>query len=182
VPSTKNLAARQKASLFVVLASLNNGHNFDLCACCVGVKSSSRPKLVLARPLCLHSATWRSSLVVNLSSIAPRRVPVIEVEARAVANRCRMAAMTLVCSLIWPCNNFVLSRCTSSFLVLPSLASKPVRRRLSLHSSYLSASTNVSTARLTTWRTFLAIIVVHLGSSVDVALVVIAVVALCSIS
>jgi hypothetical protein len=68
----------------------------------------------------------------------------------------------------------VLNRCTSSFLVSPSLASKPMRQRLSLWSSYLGVSARVSTTRLTTWRTFLAISVVHLGSSADVALVVIA--------
>jgi hypothetical protein len=85
-------------------------------------------------------------------------------------------------SLIWPCNNFVLSCCISSFLVSPSLTSKAVRRRLSLHSSYLGASAKVSIARLTTWHTFLAITRVHLGSSVDAALVMIAIVALRSVN
>ncbi len=148
----------------------------------MGVRSSFRPNLVLARPLCLCSVALRSSFVANLSSIAPRCVPAAKVEACVVASRCCVAVMTLVRSLIWPCNNSVLSHCTSSFSVSPSLASKLVRRKLSLRSSYLGASANVSTARLTTWCTFLAIIMVHLGSSADVALVVIAVAASHSIS
>jgi hypothetical protein len=60
------------------LASLNSGHNSDLRACCVGVRSSSRPNLVPARPLHPCSVTWRSSLVANLSSTALRRALAIE--------------------------------------------------------------------------------------------------------
>ncbi len=80
----------------------------------------------------------------------------------------------------------MLSYYTSSFLVSPSLPLKPMKHRLNLRSSYLGASTRVSRAQLTTWlttwRTFLAITVVHLGSSVDIALVVIDAIALRTIS
>ncbi len=148
--STKSLAAPQNERLLVAFTSLNNGHNSDLRACCVGVRSSSRPNLVPVRPLRPHNATWQSSLVANLSSTALGRVLAIEVEAREVACCCRLVVTTLTCSLIWPCNNFVLSHCTSSFSVSPSLASKPVRRRLSLRSFCLGASAKVSIARLTT--------------------------------
>ncbi len=126
----KSSAARQNARLPAALASSNSGHNFDLCACCVGVRSSSRPNLVPARPLCPCSAAWRSSFVVNLSSTAPRRALAIEVEACKVAGCCCLATTTLTHSLIWPRNSSVLSRCTSSLSVSPSLASKPVRCRL----------------------------------------------------
>ncbi len=100
MPLMKSLAARQKVRLLAALASLNNGHSSDLRACCAGVKSSSRLSFVLARPLRPRSATWRSSLIANLSNTAPGRAPAIEVEARVVTGRCRVAAMTLARSLI----------------------------------------------------------------------------------
>jgi cellulose synthase/poly-beta-1,6-N-acetylglucosamine synthase-like glycosyltransferase len=109
-------------------------------------------------------------------------MPAVGTEVYVVLGRCRMVATTLACNLIWPYNSFVLSHYTSSFSVSPSLVSKLVRRRLSLCSSYLGVSAKVSTAQLTTWHTFLAIIVVHLGSFVDVALAMITAVALRSIS
>jgi hypothetical protein len=173
----KSSVTRQNVHLAATLASLNIHHNYDLHACCVGVRSSSRPNLVPTRPLHPRNAIWRSSFVANLSSITPGCVLAIEVEACEVTGRCCMASTTLTCNLIWPCNNFVLSRCTSSFLVSPSLASKLVRRRLSLRSSYLGGLAKVSTTQLTTWRTFLATTVVHLGSYADVALVVVVAVA-----
>ncbi len=141
----KSSTARQKARLLATLASLNNGHSSDLRACCVGVRSLSKPSFVLARPLRPRSATWRSSFVANLSNTTPGRVPVIKVEARVVTGHCRMAAMTLKCNLIWPYNTFVLSCCTCSFLVSSSLALKPMRCRLSLRSSCLGVSVKVST-------------------------------------
>jgi hypothetical protein len=98
-------------------------------------------------------------------------MPAVGTEVYVVLGQCRVAATTLVRSLIWPCNSFVLSHYTSSFSVSPSLVSEFVRRRLSLCSSYLGVSAKVSTAQLTTWYTFLAITVVHLGSFVEVALV-----------
>jgi len=131
----KSSAARQNAHLHAALASLNNGHSSDLRACCVGVRSSSRPNLVPVRPLCPRSAAWQSSLIANLSSTAPRRALAVKVEACEVAGRYRVAATTLTHNFIWPCNNSVLSRYTSSFSVSPFLTSKPVRRRLSLRSS-----------------------------------------------
>jgi len=136
--------------LLAALAFLNNSHSFDLCTCCAGMKSLSRANLVPAMALCPCSAAWRSSLVANFSSIALRRAPIAEAEAHVVASRCCVVTTTLVRNLIWPCNSSVLSRCTSSFSVSPSLASKPVRCKLSLRSSCLGASTRVSTARLTT--------------------------------
>ncbi len=147
---TKSSATRQNASLLAALASLNSGHSSDLRACCVGVRSSSRPNLVPARPLPPRNAAWRSSLVANLSNTAPGRALIVEVEACKVTGRCCVAATTLTRSLIWPCNSSVLNRCTNSFSVSPSLTSKPVRRRLRLCSSCLGASAKVSTARLTT--------------------------------
>jgi hypothetical protein len=57
-----------------------------------------------------------------------------------------VAAMTLAHSLIRPYNSYVLSCCTSSFSVLPSLVLKPMKCRLSLRTSYLGASTRVSIA------------------------------------
>jgi len=150
VSSTKSSTARQNVCLPAAFFSLNNGHSSDLRACYVGVRSSSRPNLVPARPLRPHNAAWQSSLIINLSSTAPRCVLVVKVEAREVPGCCRVAATTLTRSLIWPCNSSVLSCCTSSFSVLPSLASKPVKCRLSLRSSCLGTSARVSTARLTT--------------------------------
>jgi hypothetical protein len=94
----------------------------------------------------VRSVAWWSSFIANLSNTAPRRIPAVEVEACVVTGRYRVAAMTLAHSLIWPCNTFVLSRCTSSFSVSPSLASKPMRRKLSLRSSYLGVSAKVSIA------------------------------------
>jgi hypothetical protein len=40
----KSSIACQKARLLAALASLNNGHNSDLCAYCVDVKSSKQTK------------------------------------------------------------------------------------------------------------------------------------------
>ncbi len=141
----KSSTARQKARLLVAFASLNNGHSSDLRACCMGVRSSSRPSFVPARPLRPRSAAWRFSLVTNLSNTAPGRTLAVEVEAHVIIGRCHVATMTLAHNLIWPCNTFVLSRCTSSFSVSPSLASMPVKCRLSLHFSCLDVSAKVST-------------------------------------
>ncbi len=105
-----------------------------------------------------------------------------KVLVRALKWFCCVVATTLACNLIWPCNNSVFSRCTNYFSVSPSLASKPVRCNLNLHSSYLGASARVSTSRLTMWRTFLAITMVHVGSSTDTTLVVTTAAASCSIS
>ncbi len=168
--------------MHVALASLNNSHSFDLCACYVGMKSLSRLNLVLAKPLHPRSVTWRSSLVANLNSTVSGRMPTIEVEACAIVGCCCVAVMTLVCSFIWPYNSSMLSCYTSFFLVSPSLASKLVKRKLSLCSSCLGASAKVFTGRLTTWRTFLAITMVHLGSSKDLALIMATAVTSCSIS
>ncbi len=88
----KNSAAHQKACLPAALASLNNGHNSDLRACCAGVKSSSRP----LRP---RSAAWRSSLIANLSNTALGCAPVVEVEARVVIGRCRVVSFGPVVAL-----------------------------------------------------------------------------------
>jgi hypothetical protein len=52
----KSLATRQKVRLLTAFASLNNGHNFDLRTCYAGVKSSSKPIFVPAKPLRLQSA------------------------------------------------------------------------------------------------------------------------------
>jgi hypothetical protein len=172
VPLTKSSVAQQKVRLLTALDSLNNDHSSYLRACCVGVRSSSKPNLVPVRPLRPRSAAWQSSFVAHLNNTTPRHAPTAGVNVRAVARHCRMAVTTLACNFIWPYNSSVLSHCTNSFSVSPSLASKPVRRMLSLRSSYLGASARVSTARLTTWHTFLTINVVHLGSSVDVTLVV----------
>jgi hypothetical protein len=76
----KSLVACQKVHLLAALASLNNGHNFDLCACCAGVMSSLRPSFVSARPLRPQSVAWQSSFVANLSNTAPGRAPAVEVE------------------------------------------------------------------------------------------------------
>jgi len=121
---TKSSIVSQKVHLPAALASLNNIHIFDLRTCCVGVKSLSRLSLVLGRPLHPCSATWWSSLIVNLSSTVSGRTPIARAKAHLVANHYCVAAMTLAHSFIWPCNNFVLSHCTSSFLVSPSLASR----------------------------------------------------------
>jgi hypothetical protein len=150
MPSTKSLAARQKACLLVALASLNNGHSSNLCACYVGVRSSSKPNLVHPKPLHPHSTAWWSSFITNLSSTVPGRVLSAEVEAHTITSPYCMVAMTLAHSFIQPYNSSMLNRCISSFSVFPSLASKFVRHKLSLHSSYLGASTRVSTAQLTT--------------------------------
>ncbi len=146
----KSLIARQKTRLPAALASLNNGHSFDLRACCVGMRSLSMPNLVPIRPLHLRSATWWSSFVSNLSSTMPGRILAAEVEAHVVAGYYCMAVTTIVRNLIWPCNNFMLSCYTSSFSISPSLVSKPMKRKLSLCSSCFIVSTKVSTARLTT--------------------------------
>jgi len=182
VLSTKNTTVRQKACLPVAFTSLNNGHSSNLRAYCVGVRFSSRPNLGLARPLRPCNAAWRSSFVVNLSSITLRHAPTIGAEAYTVTSRCRVTVTTLARSFIWPSNNSVLSHYTNSFSVSPSFTSKPMRRRLSLCSFCLNMSARVFTTWLTTWRTFLAITVVHLGFSANVALAVMAVVTSCSIS
>ncbi len=74
MPSTKNSTAHQKVRLLATLASLNSGHSSNLHACCVGVKSSSRPNLVPTRQGHPRSMAWRSSLIANLNSTAPRCV------------------------------------------------------------------------------------------------------------
>jgi hypothetical protein len=64
---------------------------------------------------------------------APRwGTPTTEVEAHTVANHYYLVATTLVRNLIWPYNNCMLNHYTRSFLVSPSLASKPMMHRLSL--------------------------------------------------
>jgi hypothetical protein len=146
----KNLVVCQKARLLTTLASLNNDHNSDLRACCLGMRSLSRPNLDPAKPLRPHNTAWRSSFVANLSSTTSGHVHVVKVEACAIAGHCHVATTTLVRNFIWPCNNFVLNYYTNSFSISPSLASKPMKRRLSLCSSYLGASVKVSTTRLTT--------------------------------
>jgi hypothetical protein len=146
----ESLATHQKARLLVALASLNNNHSFGLRACYASVKSSSKPNLVLVRPLRLHSTAWWSSLVANLNSIALRHTFVIGVDAHIMAGHCCVATTTLAHNFIWPYNSFVLSCCTNSLSVSPSLASKPMRRKLNLRSSYLDASTRVSTTQMTT--------------------------------
>jgi hypothetical protein len=106
----------------------------------------SRPNLVFATPLCLCNVAWRSSFVANLSNIVLGHALATEVEAHVVASRCRMAMMTLSRNLIWPYNSFVLNHCTNFLSVSPSLASKLMKRKLNLRSSYLGASARVSTA------------------------------------
>ncbi len=125
MPLMKSSVTCQKARLPTTLASLNNDHNFNLCTCCVDVRSLSRPNFVFARPLCPHSAAWQSSFVANLSSTALGRMPAVEVEVRTIACHYHVAATTLARSFIWPYNSSVLNRCTSSFSISPSLASKP---------------------------------------------------------
>ncbi len=127
---TKNSTTHQKARLPATLASLNNGHIFNLRAYCVGVRSSSKSNLVHTKPLHPHNAFWRSLLVMNLSNTSPRHVPTTEGEARAVVGHCHVAVMTLACNFIQPRSSFMLSNCTSSFSVSPSLASSLVRRKL----------------------------------------------------
>ncbi len=134
----KSSAVRQKARLPAALASLNNDHSSDLYAYCASVRSSSRPNFVPTTPLHPQSMAWQSSLVTNLSSTAL----VVEVEARGVTGCYRVAMTTLARNVIWPCNSSMLSR---SFSISPSLASKPVRHKLSLRSSCLGASARVST-------------------------------------
>jgi hypothetical protein len=138
VPSTKSSVVCQMVRLPAALASLNNGHSFDLRAYYVGMRSSSRPNLVPARSLRLRNATWRSLFVANLNSTTPKRTLAIGVGPHTIVGCYHEVMMTLARNLIWPCNNSVLSRCTSSFLILFSLASKLVRRKLSLHSSCLA--------------------------------------------
>jgi hypothetical protein len=133
----KSSTTRQNVHLLAALASLNNGHSSDLRVCYVGVRSLSMPNLVPTRPLRPCSVAWRSLFVTNLSNTMSGCALVAEVEARIVVGPCRVAAMTLARSFIWPCNNSALSRYTSSFSVSPSLALKPVRRKLSLRSSCL---------------------------------------------
>ncbi len=115
-------------------------------------------------------AAWPGDLCLLRTWVALRSkcAPTIEAKDCTMAGRCCMVATTLVHSFIWPCNNSMLIHCTSSFLVLPSLALKPVRWMLSLHSSYLGASARVSITQQTTGRMFLAITMVHLGSFANV--------------
>jgi hypothetical protein len=150
MPLMKSLGRCRNVRLLATLASLNNDHNSKLRAYYAGMKSSSGPNFVRAKPLHLRSAAWRSSIVMNLSNTTSRRVPIVEVEARTVVGRCCVVVTTLARSLISPYNTFVLSYCISSFSISPSLTSKPVKHRLSLSSSYLGASTRVSTTRLIT--------------------------------
>ncbi len=168
--------------MHVALASLNNGHNFDLRACCASVRSSSKPSLVPTRPLRPCNVAWRSSLVVNLNSIVSKCTHIVEVETFAIIGRCCIVVMTLACNLIWPYNSSMLSCYTKYFSVSLSLASKAVRCKLSLRYSCLGVSTKVSTTWLTTWRKFLAITLVHLGSSAKATLVVTTVATLCSMN
>ncbi len=135
----------------ITLASLNNGHSFDLRACCASVRTSSRPNLVPTRPLRPRNAAWWPSFVAKLNSTALGRATTVGVEAYIVVGHCRLATMTLAHNFIWPCNNSMLSCCTSSLSVSPSFASKPVKRRLNLRSSYLGVLASVSTTWLTTW-------------------------------
>ncbi len=83
----------------------------------MGVRSLSRPNLVPAKFVRPHSAAWQPSLVTNLSSITPRRMPAVGEEARVVARHYCVAVTTLARNLIWPYNSSVLSCCTSSFLI-----------------------------------------------------------------
>ncbi len=135
----KSSATHQKARLLTALASLNSGHNSDLCAYYVGMRSLSRPNLVPTRPLHPRNATWRFSLVANLSNTVPKHALTAKAKARTIAGRYHMTTTFLAHNFIWPYNNSVLSHYTSSFSISPSLASKPVRRRLSLRSTYLGA-------------------------------------------
>ncbi len=159
--------------MFATLASLNNGHNSNLHTYYASVRSSSRPSFVPAKPLCPRSAAWQSSFITNLGTITLGCVSTAKVEAHVVTGSYRMATTTLARSFIWPCNNFVFSCCTYSFLVSSYLALKPVKQKLSLRSSCLGTSARVSTSRLTTWHMFLAIIMVHLGSSANETLIMI---------
>jgi hypothetical protein len=54
----KSSTVRQKAHLPTALASLNNDHGSNLCTYCVGVRFSSKPNLILAKPSHPRSATW----------------------------------------------------------------------------------------------------------------------------
>jgi len=116
----KSLVVCQKVHLPTTLASLNSGHSSNLCACYVGVRSLSRPNLVPTRPSHLRNAAWQFSLVANLNSITLRRTPTTKAEAHIVAGHCCVAVTTLARNFTWPYNNFVLSRCTSSFSISPS--------------------------------------------------------------
>ncbi len=136
------------------------------------MRFSCRPNLVPVKPLRFCSVAWRYSFVTNWSSIVLGHAPVARAKAHAVAGHCHVVATTLARNLIWPCNSSVLNCYTNSFSISPSLPLKPVRHRLSLCFSYLGMSARVSTARLTTWRMFLAITMVHLGSSTNAALAV----------
>ncbi len=136
----KSSAACQKACLLAALASLNNDHNSDLCARYAGIGFLCRRSFVPARHLPPQSAAIWFSFIANLSNTTPLRAPVAELEARVTVDRYCVAVTTSACSLIWPCNNPVLSRCTIFFSISPSLALKFVRCRLSLRSSCLGAS------------------------------------------
>ncbi len=105
--------ALKAARLPTALASLNSGHNSDLCAYCVDVRSLSRPNMIPTKPLHPRSTAWRSSFVANLNNITLGHMPIIKVEVCIIASRCCVAVMTLACNVIWPCNNSLLNRCTS---------------------------------------------------------------------
>ncbi len=168
--------------LLATLASLNNAHSSNLHTYYTNVRFSSRPNFVPAKPLCPRSAAWQSSFIANLGTITLGRSPTAKVEAHIVTSCCHVATTTLARSFIWPCNNFVFNYYTCSFSVSSYLASKPVKWKLSLHSSCLGTSVKVSTAQLTTWHMFLAITMVHLGSSTNETLIMIALVVSRSIS
>ncbi len=85
-----------------------------------------------------------------MTSTTPGRATTVKAEAYIVAGYYGVVVTILTHNLIWPCNNYLLNHYTNSFLVSPSLASKPVKRMLSLHSSCLGTLARVSTARLTT--------------------------------
>jgi hypothetical protein len=96
--------------LLTALASLNNGHIFNLHACYAGVRSSFRPNLVLARSLHPRSLAWRSLFVANLSSTVSERMPIAKEKVHATACCCRVAATTLAHNFIWPYSSSVLNR------------------------------------------------------------------------
>ncbi len=185
MPLMKSSAMCQKARLPAALASLSNGHSSDLHACCVGMRFLSRPNLVPAMPSpsqCGLVILVHCELKQHCVKARACHLPIARTKARAIADYCQVATTTLAHNLIWPSNSSVLSRYMNSFLVSPSLASKPMRRKLSLCSSCLGTSVRVSIAQLTTWFTFLVIIVVHLGSFANVILIVTVIAALCSIN
>ncbi|CAM6021017.1 unnamed protein product [Sphagnum balticum] len=109
-------------------------------------------------------------------------MPIARAKAHAVPGCYHVAMTTLARKFIWPSNSSMLSRYINSFSISPSMASKPMRRKLSLRFPCLGASARVYTTQLTKWHTFLAINVVHFGSYANVALGVTTAAALHSIS